>query len=402
MDLIKQRIVELEQELIELRRDFHRHPELGFLEFRTAEVVEEYLTAAGYKPQRMSKTGLVALLEGGRSGPVLMLRADMDALPVTEETGLPFRSQNSGVSHACGHDAHMAMLLVAAKVLAEQKDKVVGTIKFVFQPDEEVAGALRMIEDGVLDNPRVDAAVGMHIWTPLESGKISLTPGAVMSGLEVFKLTIHGRGGHTGSPESAIDPIVAAANLIQTVQTIQTREISHLKSTVIMFGRISGGTKSNIIPEQVELEGSIRFLYPVAPDTEEQPVERFKRIVRGVCETHRCSYDLETITENIPLLNDAKMVSLARQTASKVFPASAITEGIYLASEDFAYFSERIPSVFMFLGTGNPDKQTDIPHHNSRFNVDEDSLKLGAEMYVRTALDFFDCADAILSTAGEG
>ncbi|MEJ2519917.1 MAG: amidohydrolase [Desulfuromonadales bacterium] len=401
MDLIKQRIAGLEQELVNLRRDFHRHPELGFQEFRTAEIVEDYLKTAGYRPQRLSETGVVALLEGQQPGPVLMLRADMDALPVTEETGLPYQSQNPGVSHACGHDAHMAMLLVAARVLAEGPKPLAGTIKFVFQPDEEVAGALRMIKDGVLDNPRVDAAVGMHIWTPLESGRISITSGTVMSGLEVFKLRIHGKGGHTGSPESAIDPIIAAANLIQTVQTVQTREISHLRSTVIMFGKISGGTKSNIIPDTVELEGSIRFLYLNRPENEEQPVERFRRIVQGVCETHRCRYELETQTENIPLFNDAGMVKIARQSAAKVFSEAAITEGVYLASEDFAYFAEHVPAVFMFLGTGNALKGTTQPHHSSRFDIDEATLKLGAEMYVRTAIDFFDGAESILSTTGK-
>lgn len=389
MDQIKQRIAGLNQELVDLRRDFHRYPELGFQEHRTAGIVERYLQSAGFETRRVSGTGVVALLEGARPGPVLMLRADMDALPVAEENDLPYRSQHAGICHACGHDAHMAMLLVAARVLSEQRENLAGTIKFVFQPDEEVAGALRMIEDGVLENPRVDAAVGMHIWTPLQSGRISIKAGAVMSGLEVFKLTIHGKGGHTGSPESAVDPIIAAANLIQTVQIIQTREISHLKSTVIMFGKISGGTKNNIIPDQVELEGSIRFLYPADSGGNEQPVERFTRIVRSVCETHRCSCDIETITENIPLLNDDGMVRLARKSAKKVFPELDIVESVYLASEDFAFFSARIPTVFMFLGTGDERKQTNLPHHNSRFNIDEDSLPLGAEMYVRTALDFF-------------
>jgi amidohydrolase len=285
----------------------------------------------------------------------------------------------------------MAMLLVAAKVLSEHREQLAGSIKFVFQPDEEVAGALRMIEDGVLENPRVDAAIGMHIWTPLESGKISIAAGAGMSGLEIFKVTIHGKGGHTGSPESAVDPILAAANLIQTVQLIQTREINHLQSTIIMFGKISGGTKSNIIPDKVELEGSIRFLYADGPDSAEQPLERFRRVVRGVCETHQCTCEIEIHTENIPLVNDAEMVRRARDTAKKVFPEAAIVESQYLASEDFAFFSAKVPAVYMFLGCGNKSKKTDLPHHNSRFNIDEDNLPLGVEMYIRIALDFFHC-----------
>jgi len=389
MDAIAKRVRELEKELVALRRDFHRHPELGFQEHRTARVIESYLERIGLQPIRISETGVVALLQGSQPGPVLMLRADMDALPVAEENAVDYRSQNPGVSHACGHDAHMAMLLVAARVLSERREELAGTIKLVFQPDEEIAGAVRMIEDGVLENPRVDAAVGMHIWTPLDTGRISITPGVVMSGLDVFKVTIHGKGGHTGSPESAVDPVVAAANVIQTVQTIQTREISHLKSTIIMFGKISGGTKSNIIPDKVELEGSIRFLYEGGADSAEQPTERFKRVVTGVCATHRCRCDIEINTENIPLLNDAGMVDIARQAAAEVFPPGKIVAGVTLASEDFAYFAARIPAVFMFLGTGNPGKQTDNPHHNSRFNIDEQSLGPGAEMYVRAALAFF-------------
>lgn len=389
MGNIRQRIAELNQELIDLRRDFHMHPELGFQEHRTAAVVETYLNNLGIHAERVSKTGVVGLLKGTKPGPVLMLRADMDALPLAEENDLPYRSKSIGISHACGHDAHMAMLLVAARILSEYREALAGTIKFVFQPDEEVAGAIRMIEDGILENPRVDAAVGMHIWSPLESGKISITPGAVMSGLDVFKITIHGKGGHTGSPESAVDPILAAANLIQTVQLIQTREISHLKSTIIMFGKIRGGTKSNIIPEKVELEGSIRFLYEGGPDSVERPIERFRRVVQGVCETHQCTCDIDIHTENIPLVNDDGMVRLAKSTAKKVFHGEAIVQGNYLASEDFSFYSSRVPAVFMFLGTGNASKGTNLPHHNSCFNIDEDTLRFGVEMYIRIAMDYF-------------
>jgi amidohydrolase len=308
MDKVKQRIGELKKELINLRRDFHKHPELGFEEHRTAGVVDNYLKNLGLFPQRMTRTGVVALLEGSKPQPVLMLRADMDALPVQEENDVAYKSKNKGIMHACGHDAHMAMLLVAAKILTEKKDEISGTIKLVFQPNEEIAGAIHMTTDGVLENPAVDAVMGIHIWTPVASGKIAITPGPVMAGLDVFKVTIHGKGGHTGVPEDAIDPVIAAANLIQTVQVIQTREISNLKSTVIMFGKIAGGTKSNIIPDKVYLEGSIRFLYPGGPDSEEQPTERFRRIVEQVCKTHRCTCEIDIGHENFPLINHDEMV----------------------------------------------------------------------------------------------
>jgi amidohydrolase len=396
MDKIKKRIGELHQELLNLRRDFHRYPELGFEEHRTAGIVANYLQNLGLHTERMTKTGVVALLEGSTARPVLLLRADMDALPVEEENDVDYKSKNNGVMHACGHDAHMAMLLVAAKILTENKEDLAGTIKFVFQPNEEIAGAIHMIEDGVLENPTVDAAMGIHIWTPVASGKIAITPGPVMGGLDVFKVTIHGKGGHTGVPEDAVDPVIAAANLIQTAQIIQTREISNLKSTIIMFGKIAGGTKSNIIPENVYLEGSIRFLYPGGPESKEQPTERFIRIVEQVCKTHRCTCEIDIVHENIPLINNDEMVRIARDTAKEVFAdEKKIVDNQTIASEDFSEFSARVPGVFMFLGTGNKNKGTHVSHHNPRFDVDEDTLPDGVEMLVKGALNFFNNSKAL-------
>jgi amidohydrolase len=387
---IRKRIIELNSELIDLRRDFHRHPELGFEEYRSAETIESYLGKLGLNTRRMTRTGVVALLEGAKPGPVLMLRADMDALPVTEENEFDYRSQNVGVMHACGHDAHMAMLLVAARILSENKADIAGTVKFVFQPNEEIAGAIHMIEDGVLENPAVDAVMGIHIWTPVASGKIAITPGPVMGGLDVFKMTIHGKGGHTGVPEDAVDPVIAAANVIQTVQVIQTREISNLKSTIIMFGKITGGTKSNIIPEEVYLEGSIRFLYPGGPDSEEQPTERFIRIAEQVCKTHRCTCEIDIVHENIPLINHAEMVKIAKEAAQEVFAGEKnIIDNQTIASEDFSEFSAKVPGVFMFLGSGNEKKGTHVSHHNPCFKIDEDTLPDGVAMYVKGTLNFF-------------
>ena len=387
---ISEEIERCRDELIALRRDFHQHPELGFQEHRTATVVETYLQSLGLKTERVAGTGVVAVLKGTGSGPTLMLRADMDALPIQEENELSYASINSGVMHACGHDAHMAMLLIAAKILVHNREAFSGNVKFVFQPNEEIAGAVYMVQEGILDTPKVDAVMGIHVWTPVAAGKIGITAGAVMGGLDVFKLTIHGKGGHTGLPEEAVDPILAAANLIQTVQMIQTREISNLKSTVIMFGKIAGGTKSNIIPDRVELEGSIRFLYEGGPDSIEQPTERFERIAKQVCAIHRCTCDFAVEHENIPLVNDPEMVDVARQAARKVFgEESAIVDNISIASEDFSEFSGRVPGVFMFLGAGNHHKETNFPHHNSRFNIDEDILTNGVAMYVEGTLNYF-------------
>lgn len=395
MDPIKKRILELTDEITELRRHFHMHPELGFQEFETAATIENYLQNIGYKPTRMAKTGVVAMLDSGRPGPVLMLRADMDALPITETSKVDYRSRNKGVMHACGHDAHMAMLLVAARVLKENTSSVNGKIKFVFQPNEEIAGAVPMIKDGVLENPRVDAVMGIHVWTPVASGKIAVTPGPVMGGLDVFNITIHGKGGHTGVPEDAVDPVIAAASLIQTAQIIQTREISNLKATVIMFGKITGGTKSNIIPDKVALEGSIRFLYPGGPDSEEKPTQRFIRIAEQVCATHRCTCDIDITHENIPLINHKEMTDLARETAGEIFSGDDIVDNHTIASEDFSEFCAKVPGVFIFLGAGNKDAGTTVSHHHPAFDIDESVLPKGVEMFVRGARHFFEKADRL-------
>lgn len=233
----KARIAELKEELIALRRDFHMHPELGFQEYRTAEKVETFLKGLGLSPKRIADTGVVALIEGSSPGPVLMLRADIDALPIREENDLPYTSVNDGVMHACGHDAHTAMLLIAAKVLTEYRNRIPGTVKLVFQPNEEIAGAEKLVEQGLMKNPDVNAALGIHIWTPLPSGQIGIQSGAVMASMDVFKIVIQGRGGHTGYPESAVDPVIAASALVMDAQRIQTREISLMKPTVIMFGK---------------------------------------------------------------------------------------------------------------------------------------------------------------------
>ena len=390
MHTIKKRIAELIDELVALRRDFHAHPEIGFQEFRTASVIEEYLQNLGLTTTRIAGTGVVALIEGQFKGPVFMLRADMDALPICEATDVDYCSCTEGVMHACGHDAHMAMLLVAAKILFENRERLQGTVKLVFQPNEEINGALDMIRAGVLENPRVDAAFGIHIWSQLPSGTVAVTPGPVMGGLDVFKLNIKGKGGHTGFPEEAIDPVIAAAHVIMAVQTIQTREISNLKPTTIMFGMIEGGSKSNIIPEEVNLEGSIRYLYHAGPESPNHPAQRFQRIVQGVCDTHRCSCAINLVRENIPLINDPKITHVAEMAARKVLePSGGITTMQTIASEDFSEFSARVPAAFIFLGCGDPEKRTDIPHHNPGFNIDEDVLPLGVELFISSVLEFF-------------
>lgn len=386
---IDRQIKELEPEVIRLYRHFHQHPELGFKEFRTAEFIETYLADLGLDPFRSAGTGVAAVLDSGNPGPTLMLRADMDALPVNENTGLSFVSTTPGVMHACGHDAHMAMLLTAAKILVTHGTEFKGKIKLVFQPNEEAAGAIYMIEEGIMENPRVDAAMGIHIWSQIPSGQVGISAGTVMGGLDVFKLRIKGKGGHTGYPHKAVDPVIAAAGVIQAVQAVQTREMDAREPTIIMFGKLTAGEKANIIPEHVDLEGTIRFLTALPEHSPDNPTQKFIRICRHICDAHLCTCTIDIDHENIPLVNDEQLVQMVRRTAADVFGSpDAVVDSRYIASEDFSEFSSRVPGVFMFLGCANPAKGTDVSHHHPAFAIDETVLTKGVALHVHGALTF--------------
>lgn len=383
---IKKEIKNLKEELIDLRRDFHMHPELGFEEYRTSQIVEDYLKECGLEVQRVAKTGIVALLKGEKPGKTVLLRSDLDALPIKEENDLLYKSTYKGKMHACGHDGHIAMLLIAAKILSLNKNKLKGNVKFVFQPNEEDAGAEIMIREGILDNPKVDAAFGIHLWTPIKTGSIGIASGPIMASSYYFKLVIHGEGGHGGAPHTAVDPIVCAANIIQMVQTIQTREVDALKPTVITFGKINCGTSPIIIPDKIELEGSIRCLY----EGEEEIHQKFERIIKSICDAHQTTYSLEIKCGNILLSNDEEMTSVVESAAKDTLGTiDKINRSIkMMVGEDFAEFATRVPSAFSFVGAGNRNKGTDYPHHHPRFNIDEDSLPIGVEIHVRTVLEF--------------
>lgn len=387
---IKEEIKELEPELIKLRRDFHKHPELGWEEVRTAGIVAEYLRELGLEvTEGVSKTGVVGLLRGEKPGKTLLLRADMDALPVEEENDFEYKSQNEGLMHACGHDGHTAMLLVAAKILSRKIDEIAGNIKFVFQPNEETEAARFMIEEGVMEDPKVDAAMGIHLWTPIESGKIGLAPEAVMGGLYEFEIIIKGKGGHTSAPHLSKDPIIAGTNIIQQAQIIQTREIDPMKATTIVFGQFQAGNATNIIPEKAHLKGTIRYLYQGGRNTDEKPRRRLERIVAGVCNTSDLEYEIKYPATSSPVYNDPELVLDLEEIAAKVAGGTEnLTEYRCLAGEDFGEFSTYVPSVFYFVGTGNAEKGTDYPHHHPKFDIDEDTLKTGVEMHVRSALNY--------------
>lgn len=389
MNNITTRIAELQSELIALRRNFHQHPELGYQEFITSEAVCAYLAQYGIAVSRICQTGVVGLLRGVHPGRTVLLRADLDALPVTEETGVDYCSQVPGKMHACGHDAHTAMLMVAARILAEQRDQLHGNVKFLFQPNEEGSAARDTIAEGVLDNPKVDAAFALHIWSQLDSGKIGISEGAVMAALEAFEVNIYGKGGHTGSPQVAIDPIIAACNIVQSIQQIQTRELDAREPTVIMVGSIHAGTASNVIPDKAVIAGTMRFLYADEEQGKQRLKEKFEKVVKGICYATSTEYDIEYSRDHSPaVINDPAMVALARDTARSIVDPSQVVNYAYIAGEDFAEFTRVVPSAFFFIGSGNPAKDTCYPHHHPKFNIDEDVMPTGVAMHVKTALNF--------------
>ncbi len=388
---IPEKINNLKDELISLRRDFHQHPELGFQEYRTAQIVADYLERCGLKVKRgVAKTGVVGLLEGSAPGPTLLLRADVDALPIQEENEVPYKSINNGIMHACGHDAHTAILLIAAKILSDYRKEIKGNIKFVFQPNEEVGGAKLMIEEGVLENPRVDAALALHLWTSLDSGIIGVKAGPITGTLDIFQLTIKGEGGHTGYPEKAVDPIIASANIIQNMQIIQTREMEAFKPVIIMFTKINSGSKVNVIPDTVSIEGTIRYFNKQEDKDSERLHKKFERIVEANCKSYRTKYSLKFFNENQSVFNDKELTKLVFSNAEKVLGnREKVISYLSIAGEDFSEFADRVPGVFYFVGAGNREKECHYPHHNPRFNIDEDAMLIGVEMHILNALNYF-------------
>lgn len=379
------------QEVIELRRHFHRHPELGFQEYETSKFIQEYLTNLGLEPKTIAKTGVVSLIKGKYPGKTLLLRADMDALAIQEENDVEYISQNPGVMHACGHDGHIAMLLVAAKILSKRTEDIHGTIKLVFQPNEEEDGASYLVKEGVLENPKVDSSFAIHLWTPIPSGYIGLKSGPVMAEMYNFRIELRGKGGHTSSPQNSVDPIVCAANIIQTVQSIQTREIDPLEPTVIMFGKIQGGTSSNIIADTVEMEGTLRYLYDGDDEGVQQPRKRFKRMVEAICEAYRVSCEVTFLPSSFTVINEENSVAfLKERVLNQIVDGNMVVPYCCMGGEDFSEYinHNNIPGALVFVGTGNPAVGSNIPHHRCDFNIDEDTLLTGVKIHVLTALEY--------------
>jgi len=372
----------------ELRRDFHRNPELGFQEVRTAGIVARELTELGLEVSTgVGKTGVVATLEGANPGPVLLVRFDMDALPIQEETGAEYASQTPGVMHACGHDGHTAIGLTVAQLLENHKAELRGTVKLVFQPAEEgLGGAQAMVADGVLDNPKPDQCLSLHLWNDKPLGWIGVTPGPAMSASDRFTVKITGRGGHGASPHLSIDPITAGAQVITALQNIVSRNVNPLEAAVVTVTSMIGGEAFNVIPEAVELRGTIRTYNP---DIRRIVLERFDQITRGVVEAMGCQVELELRRVTPAVVNNPQMAEKIFNIASEVFPEAEIsTEERTMGSEDMSYMMEDIPGCYFFIGSADRERGLDAGHHHPKFDFAEDALVTGAALMASVVSDF--------------
>lgn len=374
-------------EIVAHRREFHMHPELGFEEVRTAGRLVEILKGYGLEVETMVGTGVVACLRGAKAGKTLLVRADIDALPVQEIAGHDYRSQNAGKMHACGHDAHMAILLAVAKTLSRHPEAFAGTVKLVFQPAEEgPGGALPMIEAGVLESPRVEAALGFHVWNSLPVGQIGVRSGPIMANTDQFDLVIEGKGGHGAMPHLSVDAIAVAGQVITALQTIVSRNVSPLDSAVVTLGKIRGGDRHNIIAQTVELSGTVRSFSQALGDVLPRRIED---VVSGITQAMGATYRLDYKRTYPATVNDPGMTELVRQAATKVVGEDKVVEAEpSMGGEDMAYFLKEVPGCYFFIGTANHDAGLDNPHHHPSFDLDERGLPIGAKVVIRAILDF--------------
>jgi len=384
LERIRARARELAPEIASWRHHFHAHPELSFEETETTRKVVELLHSFGYEDLRIGTaglpTGVVADLNPDRPGRCHALRADIDALPMTEEGTCPYRSTNPKAMHACGHDAHVAMLLGAARILKEMEEDLPGRIRLLFQPSEESphrSGARAMIAEQALAG--VDTISGLHVWSPLASGTLGYRTGPLMASADQWECTIEGKGGHGALPHQAVDPVVTASLLVNALQTIVSRELNPLDTAVLTVGKIEAGTTFNIIPDRAEMMGTVRTLdQGVRKDIQ----VRMRRIVEGLCETMRCKADFRYKEVLPPTVNDPGLAAKAATLAKTLFGEDNVLEiPPVMASEDMSLFLEKIPGVFLFLGTGNTAKGLAQAHHHPRFDVDDDVLPLGVSLH---------------------
>ncbi|MBD2756867.1 amidohydrolase [Spirosoma validum] len=398
----------LEKKVVSWRRDFHQHPELGNREFQTASKIAAHLQALGMEVKTgVGKTGVVGLLKGGKSGPVVALRADMDGLPVTERVNVPFKSeahteyngQQTGIMHACGHDSHVAILMGVAEVLSSVKNDLRGTVKFIFQPAEEGApageegGAYLMVKEGVLENPKVDAIFGLHINSQTEVGTIKYRPGATMAAVDSYAIKIKGKQTHGANPWSGVDPIVTSAQVVMGLQTIVSRNVNLTDdAAVVTVGALHGGIRQNIIPEEANMIGTIRTF---SPDAQKLVHRRINEIATNIAESAGAQADVKIdimypVTYNDPKLTDQMVPSIeavAGKNNVKITPAAT-------GAEDFSFYQQKVPGLFFFLGGMAKGKKVEdaAPHHTPDFQIDEGGFVLGMKSLCRLTTDYMEYA----------
>jgi amidohydrolase len=376
-----------------MRRDFHMHPELGFREIRTGGIVAKELEALGIEVTKgVGKTGVVGLLEGGKPGPTLLIRFDMDALPIIEDTHAEYASQTEGTMHACGHDGHTAIGLTVAKMLHAHRNELAGNIKFCFQPSEEghngeeVGGAEMMMRDGVLDSPKVDMTLSLHLWNEKPFGWVHVAKGPIMAGAEQFRIKLIGKGGHGAVPNATIDPIIAAVQVVSAAQSIVARNVGPLETAVVSFTMFHSGTAFNVIPQEAILEGTIRTF---DLGVRLKVLERFEQIVRGVASAMGCQVELTTKQLTPALVNADEVTASVQETARRILPDADHDNAPYLTmgAEDMAFMQEKVPGCYFFVGSANRERGLNYGHHHPRFDFDEEALVRGAALMAAAAAE---------------
>jgi amidohydrolase len=383
---IRPEIQQLQSQLVQWRRGFHMWPELGFKEQRTSGTIAQKLSEWGIPHQTgIAQTGIVATIASSKStdGPVLAIRADMDALPVQEENIVSYRSQIDGLMHACGHDGHTAIALGTAYYLWQHRHDFVGTVKVIFQPAEESPGGAKpMIEAGVLEQPKVDAIIGLHLWNNLPLGAVGVRGGPLMAASEKFYCKIQGRGGHGAMPEQTVDSILVAAQVVTALQTIVARNTSPIDSAVVSVGMFHAGTAMNIIADAAELAGTVRYF---EPQVGEMIPRRMEQIIAGICQAHHASFEFDYQGIYPAVINDHKIAELVRSVAETVVPTEIgnVPDCQTMGGEDMSFFLDAVPGCYFFLGSANAAKDLAYPHHHPKFNFDEAALATGVEIFVR-------------------
>lgn len=372
-------VAELEEKMVALRRDIHKHPELGFEVHRTAKLVADLLNNLGLEVQTgIGKTGVVGNLKCGE-GPTIALRVDMDALPIQETGDLPFKSINEGIMHACGHDGHTAMLATVAEVLSGMKKELKGTVRFIFQPAEEGKGGARyMIEDGCLEG--VDEIYGIHLWNYQKYGEVGIKSGPILAAADEFEILVQGVGGHGATPQGTVDAILVSAHLVSALQSIVSRNTNPLESTVVTVGTIQGGNNFNVIADQVVLKGTARSF---TEENRQLIIKRMKEIIHGVGQTFGARIELD-YQDGYPLtINDEAAFKDCIRAAKKVVGKGAGDPYLSMGGEDFAYYAQQIPACFFFVGSAPSDqKLMSVPQHCSHYNIDERALSVGSSVFV--------------------